>query len=493
MVTLHDDRPVVKVIDFGVAKALRENLTDKTLFTKYTSMIGTPLYMSPEQAQLSGLDVDTRSDIYSLGVVLYELLTGTTPFDKDTLSSVGIDEFRRLLSTVDPPRPSTRASELKSSGRTFTDDPRQFELISITQELDWIVMKALEKDRERRYETANAFAADVKRYLNDEAVEACPPSLRYRLGKYSRRHQGVLGTAAAIIVALLIGIGLAAWQAVCAGEAAEQAEQERAEAERNMKAAMDAVERLLVNVNNPRLANVPGLQDTRASILADAVDFYERFKVDSGSSPDVDYRAAKVFLQLGRLTRATKPDSDEEIQNFENGLQLARNLVLVEPKRSEFRELLAELHFQCAEYYWMPPPRATQEYDALVEQHLESLQQHYARLALENPGERKYAEKHGFGCFKLAMFIRRRSPKSPRLELLFERATELGFVVPYPNASTPPSKSPTSLSIHRWVDRRRVTRRPSLRSRWPERPQAPKSIQFNETGRPQRFLKVRQS
>ncbi|HJZ59374.1 MAG TPA: serine/threonine-protein kinase, partial [Gemmataceae bacterium] len=177
LVTLHDGRPVPKVIDFGIAKALGQQLTDKTLFTGYAQMIGTPLYMSPEQAELSGLDVDTRSDIYSLGVLLYELLTGTTPLDGERLRGLGYDELRRVILTEEPPKPSTRISTLGAAAVTVSanrqSDPKRLGQ-AVRGELDWIVMKALEKDRNRRYETANSLALDVQRYLADEPVMAGP-------------------------------------------------------------------------------------------------------------------------------------------------------------------------------------------------------------------------------------------------------------------------------------------------------------------------------
>src|SRR5262245_31157682 len=171
LVTLHDGAPLVKVIDFGIAKALGQQLTDLTLFTGFAQMLGTPLYMAPEQAALSNIDVDTRSDIYSLGVLLYELLTGTTPFDKERLRQVGFDELRRIIREEEPPKPSTRTSTLGQAATTVSthrkSDPKRLSHL-FRGEVDWIVMKALEKDRNRRYESASAFAADVQRYLADE-------------------------------------------------------------------------------------------------------------------------------------------------------------------------------------------------------------------------------------------------------------------------------------------------------------------------------------
>ena len=209
LVTLHDGVPVAKVIDFGIAKAVGQPLTDKTLFTNFAQMVGTPLYMSPEQAQMSGLDVDTRADIYALGVLLYELLTGTTPFDREQFRTAGYDEIRRIIREEEPPRPSTRLSTLGAAAATVSanrkSDPaglrRQFR-----GELDWIVMKCLEKDRNRRYESAAGLAADVKRFLADEPVQACPPSAWYRFRKLARRNRRALVTASALAVALLVGV-----------------------------------------------------------------------------------------------------------------------------------------------------------------------------------------------------------------------------------------------------------------------------------------------
>jgi serine/threonine protein kinase len=210
LVTAHDTTPVVKVIDFGVAKALGQELTDKTLFTGFAQMIGTPLYMSPEQAGQSGLDIDTRSDIYSLGVLLYELLTGTTPFDKDRLKEVGYDELRRIIREEEPARPSTRISTLGQAATTVStqrrSDPKRLSQL-LRGELDWIVMKALEKDRNRRYETASALAADVEHYLHDEPVLACPPSALQRFRKFTRRHKAATRAVVVVTAVLVFGAG----------------------------------------------------------------------------------------------------------------------------------------------------------------------------------------------------------------------------------------------------------------------------------------------
>ncbi|MCC7377136.1 MAG: serine/threonine protein kinase [Verrucomicrobiales bacterium] len=227
LVGVQDGAAVAKVIDFGIAKATDQRLTEKTLFTEFHAFIGTPAYMSPEQAQMGGLDVDTRTDIYSLGVLLYELLTGRTPFATGELLRDGLDACRRTILEVDPLRPSTRVSTLVAGDRLATaqmrgtDAPRLVHLLR--GDLDWIVMKCLEKDRARRYETANALALDLVRYLENEPVSARPPSQIYRLQKLVRRHRGTFAAAAGVTLALMLGAGLAIWQAIRATQAEQQA------------------------------------------------------------------------------------------------------------------------------------------------------------------------------------------------------------------------------------------------------------------------------
>ena len=212
LVTLHDGQPVPKVIDFGIAKATEAPLTGMTLLTEFRQMVGTPAYMSPEQAEEATADVDTRSDIYSLGVLMYELLTGTTPFDARELKAAAFGEVRRIIREVEPPAPSTRLSTM-GEALTAVAERRRTEPAKLGQsvrgELDWIVMKALEKERARRYDTASALAEDVQRYLRDELVMARPPARSYLVKKLVRRHKAALATASAVAAALVLGLGVA--------------------------------------------------------------------------------------------------------------------------------------------------------------------------------------------------------------------------------------------------------------------------------------------
>jgi serine/threonine protein kinase len=205
LVAPYDDKPVPKVIDFGLAKAMHQSLTERTLHTAHETVLGTPLYMSPEQAQLNNLDVDTRSDIYSLGVLLYELLTGTTPLEKKRFKEAAWDEVKRIIREEDPPRPSTRLSStntLPSLAAVRQTEPARLTKL-VRGELDWIVMRALEKDRARRYETANGFAMDIQRYLTGEPVLAAPPSVSYRLRKFVHKHRAALLATSALALLLL--------------------------------------------------------------------------------------------------------------------------------------------------------------------------------------------------------------------------------------------------------------------------------------------------
>ena len=236
LVTVADDKPLVKVIDFGIAKATTGSLTDKTLFTEFRQLLGTPLYMSPEQAEQSGVDVDTRADIYSLGVLLYEVLTGRTPIDPKRLSSAAWAEVQRMIVEEEPSRPSVLVSSLtpqvtEAATKHLIEAARFSQLLR--GDLDWIVLKAIDKDRTRRYPTASHFAADLDRYLNDQPVEATPPSRIYQFRKFARRNRGLLTAVAAVFVALLLGL-------IATGYAAKVAFDQNARAEAGERQALRA-------------------------------------------------------------------------------------------------------------------------------------------------------------------------------------------------------------------------------------------------------------
>jgi eukaryotic-like serine/threonine-protein kinase len=298
IVTLHDGVPFPKVIDFGIAKATEVPLTDKTLVTIQNQFIGTPAYMSPEQAGTGGLDIDTRSDIYSLGVLLYELLTGKTPFDSKTLLASGVDEMRRTLEEEEPPRPSARLTVLAGEDLTTTALRRHVEpprlLALIKGDLDWIVMKALEKERARRYETANGLAMDIQRYLVNEPVLARPPSRIYRLQKLVRRNKGVFLAAAAVSAALLAGLGTSTWLFLREREARQEAELARSN-EAKLRRQAEAREKI-----------------TQVSILVSQGNFDEADQMISQSpQPEPSVEGARVLRSLsewhaiqGRWTQA---------------------------------------------------------------------------------------------------------------------------------------------------------------------------------------------
>ena len=242
LVTMYDDKPVPKVIDFGVAKAIEQRLTERTMFTQYGALVGTFEYMSPEQAEMNAFGVDTRSDLYSLGVLLYELVTGTTPLGRERLRTAALHELVRLIKEEEAPRPSVRLStsgllpKVAAARRVEPDRLAQL----VRGELDWIVMKCLEKDRARRYETASGLARDLERYLADEPVEAGPPGPRYRLGKFARRYRTALATATAFVLLLAAGAVLSTILAVRATRAERTARWEQRAAEAARKAALEA-------------------------------------------------------------------------------------------------------------------------------------------------------------------------------------------------------------------------------------------------------------
>jgi eukaryotic-like serine/threonine-protein kinase len=303
LVTINDGEEVPKVIDFGVAKATLGRLTDATLFTQFQHMVGTPLYMSPEQAELTSLDIDTRSDIYSLGVLLYELLTGRTPIDTATMASAGMDEIRRIIREVDPPRPSARVKTLDGHELTTTAKRRHTDAANLPAalqgDLDWIVMKCLEKDRKRRYDTANDLGLDLQRHLANEVVAARPPTAAYLFSKLIRRNKLAVAAGAAIAASLVIGLAASLWQAVRVDREAKRAKT----AESHAVVVAQFMADMLAGVG-PKVALG---RDTK--LLHEILDnTVERIGKDLKDQPEVEaeLRAtmAETYLQLGDVEKA---------------------------------------------------------------------------------------------------------------------------------------------------------------------------------------------
>jgi serine/threonine protein kinase len=352
LVTLHDGVPVPKVIDFGIAKATQGRLTDRTLFTAFEQFIGTPAYMSPEQAEMSGIDIDTRSDIYSLGVLLYELLTGRPPFDPKSLLKAGLDEIRRVIREVEPPKPSTNLSTLTDSDRLMVaklhgTDPARLSVL-LRGDLDWIVMKAMEKNRVRRYETPTALAADIERHLHDEPVVARPPSRAYRLGKLIRRNRLVFAAGAAVALALLAGSVISTWQAVRATRAERIAGRERARAEDLLSFMVGDLRDLLAKVGRLEVLESVGdkamayfasreprdLDDRVLARHAKALRQIGEIRMDQARYAEAAAAFAEAYRRAAAL--ATRHPRDGDIL-FERG-QTEFWIGLVHWKRGEFAD-----------------------------------------------------------------------------------------------------------------------------------------------------------
>ncbi len=342
LIAPYDGVPVPKVIDFGVAKAAGPRLTEQTLFTEFGAIVGTPDYMSPEQAELNQLDIDTRSDVYSLGVLLYELLTGSTPLTRRRLEQAALLEVLRRVREEEPPRPSVRlgtTEELPSIAASRGVEPRRIGML-VRGELDWIVMKALEKDRRRRYETASGFAADVRRHLDDEPVQACPPSAGYRLKKLARRHRAALATAAIVVAALVAGTAVSAWQAVRAIESERRAEAAQATAEQRSSLARRAVDEMYTKVAQDWLGSKGDLTELQREFLEKALAFYEEFAREQADDPEAQFEAARAAGRVGDI-RSSLGLSAKAIESYRQAADACRRLAVAFPERPEYRQYLA--------------------------------------------------------------------------------------------------------------------------------------------------------
>ncbi|QDV39493.1 protein kinase domain-containing protein [Tautonia plasticadhaerens] len=413
LVTVVDGVGVPKVIDFGIAKATGQALTEKTLFTGFHQFVGTPLYVSPEQAEMSGVDVDTRSDIYSLGVLLYELLTGTTPFDPETLRQAAFDEMRRIIREEEPPRPSMRLSSL---GETLTSvsaqrkaDPRRLGG-SMKGELDWLVMKALEKDRCRRYETANDFAADVMRYLTDRPVEAFPPSAWYRFTKFARRNQLAILAGSVVVLSLVAGTAVSTWQGFRAAEAERHANADRLRADKRSQLARRAVDEMYEQVAEKWLADQPNLTALQREFLEKAQAIYEQLAAEQADDPATRLDVALARLKVGRIGIAMGR-FDEAAGTLRRAIDECRALVDRIPHEPRYRHALGRclrqlgfLHSSLQQYREAEP-----FYRLAIGQ--------FERLAAEHPADLEYRKDLAIAYQNLANSTDREEDSSRAVEL----------------------------------------------------------------------------
>jgi serine/threonine protein kinase/tetratricopeptide (TPR) repeat protein len=326
LVSMQDAKPVPKVIDFGIAKATEQPLTDKTLATQFGTVIGTLEYMSPEQADYGAQGIDTRSDVYSLGVLLYELLTGTTPIDRERLRNAGFPGVLMLIQDEEPPRPSTRLSK---SGEHLTEVSAQrktepAKLVKLLRgDLDWIVMKCLEKDRNRRYETASALARDIERYLHDEPVEACPPSTSYRLKKFARKHRMLLATLAGFMALLLLGVVGLAVGIIAINQARERA----VSAQKRTRAALDASDAVVDTL----IRSKPQLGDVEIENVRKVLENLEQLVPDLVDTPEARATAAEAHLRMGKIYGLIDERAKAET-HYRGGIHLYEQLAAEDPR-----------------------------------------------------------------------------------------------------------------------------------------------------------------
>lgn len=304
LVSLIDGKPVPKVIDFGIAKAISQPLTERTLFTQMGRMVGTPEYMSPEQADSSPMDVDTRTDVYSLGVLLYELLTGTLPFDAKTLRSAAHNEIQRIIREVDPPRPSTRLGKLDQAGAAERAQRRRETTMSLTsalrRELEWIPLKALRKDREQRYRTASEMADDVRNYLNGRPLVAGPETRSYRARKFLRRNRVAVATAAIMFALLVGGIVATTYQAIRATKAERQATKAERQAEQRFNDVRSLAGNLVLEMF-PQIDRLAGSSAASKQLADTSLKYLKKLAAQSANDPTLLREIALAYEKRGDI------------------------------------------------------------------------------------------------------------------------------------------------------------------------------------------------
>jgi eukaryotic-like serine/threonine-protein kinase len=359
LVALYDDRPVPKVIDFGVAKATGPRLTERTLHTGFGAVVGTVEYMSPEQASFNQLDIDTRSDVYALGVLLYELLTGTTPLEHKRAQEAGLLEALRIIREEEPPTLSNRlgtTEELASIAASRSLEPKKLSGL-VRGELNWMVMKCLEKDRNRRYDSANGLALDVQRYLQDEPVQACPPSLAYRFRKFVRRNKGAVLAAAGLVALLLggiVGTGLGLVQARAERDEKEKARQQ---ADANFHGALRAVDQFYTVVSENTLLRRPDLEPMREQLLREALRYYEGFVHDHADDPRLQGELVAAHLRIGNLLWTLGQDW---FTPFQKAVAILEELLPRNPDATALRAVLAGVYRPAGAHLPLYPYEADQ-------------------------------------------------------------------------------------------------------------------------------------
>ena len=436
LVTLHDGVPVTKVIDFGIAKATQGRLTDQTLFTAFEQFIGTPAYMSPEQTELSGIDIDTRSDIYSLGVLLYELLAGRPPFDPKSLLQAGLDEIRRIIREVEPPRPSTNLSTLNAADRMTIarlrgTDPARLSLL-LRGDLDWVVMKAMEKNRARRYETPTALAADIERYLHCQPVTARPPSGTYRLVRFVRRHR--LGTAAAagVALALVAGTVVSAWQAVRATRAERAADRERAR-------AVDILGFMLGDLRT-QLEKV-GRLDVLEAVGDQALAYFATQEARDLDDATLKH-LAQALTQIGGL-RLEQARYAEALASYAEAYRRAAVLAARHPEDGDMLFTRGQAEFGVGQVHWKRGELAA------AAAWMTRYQNTGQALAALNPSRPAWLSELAFGQHNLAAVHRARGESAAaRAGFLAELATREKLLAPNPND---PDLRFQIADVHSWL------------------------------------------
>jgi serine/threonine protein kinase len=353
LVATYDGKPVPKVIDFGVAKATGPHLADHSVSTEVGALVGTLEYMSPEQAEPNSRDIDTRTDVYALGVVLYELLTGGVPFPRRELRAAPFAEMLRLIREVDPPKPSTRLAETRTADggpQASANMAQRAARVPRLYELDWIVMKCLEKDRARRYESASALAADIRRYLSNEPVQAGPPTARYRVRKFARRHWRALTAASALVAALLIVVATLTVALVTVRQ--ERREKEMAlEAEaRRRKQARAALDSMTSQVIQDWLTRQPVLLPEHKQFLEGALRHYEEFAADTGQDEESRDGVAQAYIRVGLIRKRLGQRAEAEAA-WKRGRDLYAGLSSDFPDAPDHQRALAEaLHLLAVLY-----------------------------------------------------------------------------------------------------------------------------------------------